>query len=88
MLFIFSQCLTNLIPRLSIAHDNVLLLLLMKKVKQSLYFDRYLKILAPGLDVMADDRVGGLGTAGTLTAVNGGDTRVNGNAEAEVIIDV
>lgn len=26
-------------------------------VKQSLYFDRYLKILAPTLDVMADDRV-------------------------------
>jgi len=26
-------------------------------VKQSLYFDRYLKILAPSLDVMADDRV-------------------------------
>jgi len=32
-------------------------------VKQSLYFDRYLKILAPGLNVMADDRVSGLGAA-------------------------
>jgi len=31
-------------------------------VKQSLYFDRYLKILAPNLDVMADDRVSGLGS--------------------------
>jgi len=26
-------------------------------VKQSLYFDRYLKILAPGLDVMSDTRL-------------------------------
>jgi aarF domain-containing kinase len=26
-------------------------------VKQSLYFDRYLKILAPNLDVMADSRI-------------------------------
>merc|ERR1712183_461559 len=31
-------------------------------VKQSLYFDRYLKILAPGLDVMADSRVTMVGT--------------------------
>ena len=31
-------------------------------VKQSLYFDRYLKILAPNLDVMADQRVSGLGS--------------------------
>lgn len=31
-------------------------------VKQSLYFDRYLKILAPNLDVMADERVSGLGS--------------------------
>jgi len=32
-------------------------------VKQSLYFDRYLKILAPELDVMADTRVSGMGGA-------------------------
>jgi aarF domain-containing kinase len=31
-------------------------------VKQSLYFDRYLKILAPGLNVMSDTRID-LGTA-------------------------
>jgi len=30
-------------------------------VKQSLYFDRYLKILAPDLDVMSDSRVRDLG---------------------------
>jgi predicted unusual protein kinase regulating ubiquinone biosynthesis (AarF/ABC1/UbiB family) len=29
-------------------------------VKQSLYFDRYLKILAPNVNVMDDTRVGGL----------------------------
>jgi Predicted unusual protein kinase len=35
-------------------------------VKQSLYFDRYLKILAPNLDVMSDARISGLGgTAAT-----------------------
>eukprot|EP00557_Chaetoceros_sp_GSL56_P012792 CAMPEP_0176486238 /NCGR_PEP_ID=MMETSP0200_2-20121128/5461_1 /TAXON_ID=947934 /ORGANISM="Chaetoceros sp., Strain GSL56" /LENGTH=615 /DNA_ID=CAMNT_0017882925 /DNA_START=165 /DNA_END=2012 /DNA_ORIENTATION=+ len=32
-------------------------------VKQSLYFDRYLKILAPNLDVMSDARISGLGGA-------------------------
>jgi len=31
-------------------------------VKQSLYFDRYLKILAPNLDVMSDERVASLGS--------------------------
>mmetsp|Transcript_18375 Transcript_18375/g.25892 ORF Transcript_18375/g.25892 Transcript_18375/m.25892 type:complete len:574 (+) Transcript_18375:141-1862(+) len=30
-------------------------------VKQSLYFDRYLKILAPSLDVMGDERISNLG---------------------------
>merc|ERR1711865_933294 len=30
-------------------------------VKQSLYFDRYLKILAPEIDVMNDARVSGIG---------------------------
>ena len=29
-------------------------------VKQSLYFDRYLKILAPGMDVMTDERLSGI----------------------------
>ena len=32
-------------------------------VKQSLYFDRYLKILAPGLDVASDSRMIALGSA-------------------------
>ena len=31
-------------------------------VKQSLYFDRYLKILAPGMDVMTDQRLSGIAT--------------------------
>ena len=55
-------------------------------VKQSLYFDRYLKILAPDLDVMSDSRVSGLGQ------VNGEPTKqINGSAGAdpgEVVIDV
>jgi aarF domain-containing kinase len=53
-------------------------------VKQSLYFDRYLKILAPGLDVMNDSRVSSIGS------VNG-DTnskKINGSGMAEVVIDV
>jgi len=41
-------------------------------VKQSLYFDRFLKILAPSLDVMADERVSGFGNA-------------NGNANGNVV---
>jgi aarF domain-containing kinase len=32
-------------------------------VKQSLYFDRYLKILAPGLDVMTSERLEGINAA-------------------------
>ena len=32
-------------------------------VKQSLYFDRYLKILAPGLDVMNDSRLVEIGSS-------------------------
>lgn len=57
-------------------------------VKQSLYFDRYLKILAPGLDVMADDRVGGLGATvnGNRSPVVNGDAQ--GGGPEEVIIDV
>merc|ERR1712151_1465101 len=47
-------------------------------VKQSLYFDRYLKILAPGLDVMSDARVADLG--GRITPP--------GATDAEVIVDV
>jgi aarF domain-containing kinase len=35
-------------------------------VKQSLYFDRYLKILAPSLDVVGDDRVGAIGDSSLL----------------------
>ena len=50
-------------------------------VKQSLYFDRYLKILAPSLDVMADDRVqlGGNTKAPTSRQSNG---------QGPVVIDV
>ena len=48
-------------------------------VKQSLYFDRYLKILAPGLDVMNDSRVSGLGP------VNGESSQSN---PSETVIDV
>ena len=40
-------------------------------VKQSLYFDRYLKILAPGLDVMTDTRVSTIGQDKASTEVNG-----------------
>lgn len=52
-------------------------------VKQSLYFDRYLKILAPELDVMNDSRISGLGTSA-------GETKqINGSAERELaVIDV
>mmetsp|Transcript_13333 Transcript_13333/g.33543 ORF Transcript_13333/g.33543 Transcript_13333/m.33543 type:complete len:560 (+) Transcript_13333:164-1843(+) len=57
-------------------------------VKQSLYFDRYLKILAPELDVMNDSRVSGLGeeSSGGMST-----PRVNGSAgkgDETVIIDV
>merc|ERR1712174_99947 len=56
-------------------------------VKQSLYFDRYLKILAPNLDVVGDERVtlGGGGVAGGQK-VNG--LKGDGNNEVNVIIDV
>jgi len=51
-------------------------------VKQSLYFDRYLKILAPELDVVGDSRVGGLGSTDTqlLPSVE--------NKNSEIVIDV
>lgn len=38
-------------------------------VKQSLYFDRYLKILAPGLDVASDSRMIALGSSSEATEV-------------------
>ena len=51
-------------------------------VKQSLYFDRYLKILAPELDVMNDVRVNGIGES-EEDAVE-----VNGSGMRELVIDV
>jgi len=62
-------------------------------VKQSLYFDRYLKILAPELDVMSDTRVSGLGDDSssdlTIAKVNGAVNGAAGGKEDEsVIIDV
>jgi aarF domain-containing kinase len=53
-------------------------------VKQSLYFDRYLKILAPNLDVMSDERVG-LGSQRNLESMK---DNVNGLAPEDVLIDV
>lgn len=57
-------------------------------VKQSLYFDRYLKILAPDLDVMSDARVSGLGQS-----ADEGLKQINGNSaksqeDEDVVIDV
>jgi len=51
-------------------------------VKQSLYFDRYLKILAPELDVMNDARVGGLG------GENGAQLPAASREPEAVIVDV
>jgi len=54
-------------------------------VKQSLYFDRFLKVLAPSVDVMSDDRVTGFGN------VNGEGVGMLGSGEDEVldgVIDV
>jgi len=65
-------------------------------VKQSLYFDRYLKILAPGLDVMNDERVG-LSSSSSAAAAMKGDQSVmgvNGSSSSksknndDVVIDV
>jgi aarF domain-containing kinase len=53
-------------------------------VKQSLYFDRYLKILAPGLDVMNDSRVSSIGRVNGDTDLK----KINGSGRAEVLIDV
>ena len=54
-------------------------------VKQSLYFDRYLKILAPDLDVMSDTRVSGLGQdeIDGVAKINGSDEKTK-----ELVIDV
>lgn len=49
-------------------------------VKQSLYFDRYLKILAPNVDVMNDDRV----QIGGIRQDNG----QRSSSKEEVVIDV
>mmetsp|Transcript_12143 Transcript_12143/g.17514 ORF Transcript_12143/g.17514 Transcript_12143/m.17514 type:complete len:576 (-) Transcript_12143:38-1765(-) len=60
-------------------------------VKQSLYFDRYLKILAPSLDVMADDRVTlGGSTNNNLSSVSRSSKRKNQdeNSRKRVVIDV
>lgn len=51
-------------------------------VKQSLYFDRYLKILAPDLDVVGDTRIG-LGSSNSM-----GELPPNGEPPEDVIIDV
>jgi aarF domain-containing kinase len=53
-------------------------------VKQSLYFDRYLKILAPGLDVMNDSRVSSIGSVNGDTNLK----KINGSGSADVVIDV
>jgi aarF domain-containing kinase len=54
-------------------------------VKQSLYFDRYLKILAPNLDVMGDDRVSGLGSS---SGPGSGPVDVSRLPPEDVLIDV
>merc|ERR1712238_354892 len=60
-------------------------------VKQSLYFDRYLKILAPGIDVMNDTRVSGIGgeEEGNIST---NIAKVNGSSKTDsddsLIIDV
>ena len=59
-------------------------------VKQSLYFDRYLKILAPSLDVMADDRVtlGGSANNYRSSASRSKGTNQDENSRKRVVIDV
>jgi len=57
-------------------------------VKQSLYFDRYLKILAPELDVMNDSRVSAIGDepSGEMrtSKVNGS----SGKGDESIVIDI
>lgn len=60
-------------------------------VKQSLYFDRYMKILAPNVDVMADDRlnIGGISREEQEQKEQVSSGRnVNGSPASEVVIDV
>ena len=52
-------------------------------VKQSLYFDRYIKILAPNVDVMSDSRV----ALGGRISGSSDPNQANGDT-AEVVIDV
>ena len=56
-------------------------------VKQSLYFDRYLKILAPDLDVVGDARVG-LVSADADADADAGSLPSTEKRNSEVIIDV
>ncbi|KAG7359788.1 ABC1 family-domain containing protein [Nitzschia inconspicua] len=55
-------------------------------VKQSLYFDRYIKILAPELDVMNDTRVSGIGEGTPATTINNSDDERS--SQKELVIDV
>ena len=58
-------------------------------VKQSLYFDRYLKILAPNLDVVGDSRVSLGGANPDERDSNGRDSLVDSPPpNGEVVIDV
>ena len=59
-------------------------------VKQSLYFDRYLKILAPNLNVMDDSRISGLesGERQRSLSANGAGSGVGAGSNDEVVIDV
>jgi aarF domain-containing kinase len=52
-------------------------------VKQSLYFDRYLKILAPDVNVMEDERVRGIGVGSQRGAPN-----LPADEKDRVVIDV
>eukprot|EP00979_Chaetoceros_neogracilis_P007557 scaffold1598_cov259-Chaetoceros_neogracile.AAC.7 len=54
-------------------------------VKQSLYFDRYLKILAPNLDVMADERVSGLGSEFSTSLPPSRNNGNNSNFDGDII---
>jgi aarF domain-containing kinase len=54
-------------------------------VKQSLYFDRYLKILAPNLDVMADERVSGLGSESSTSLPPSRNNGNNSNFDGDII---